>query len=112
MRKSLTDGNRVNEVYQRIIAELSAVVIGKEDLKMVLMLALVAHGHLLIEGLVGSGKTKLARSFAETINGGFKRIRFTPDIMPADVTALNHDADAIASHSYRLQGKRIDAVKV
>ncbi len=85
----MTDENMVNKVYQNIITELSGVVIGKDDLKKALILALVADGHLLIEGLVGSGKTTLARSFAKTIGGVFKRIQFTPDIMPADVTAFN-----------------------
>jgi MoxR-like ATPase len=81
----------VNEVYQKIIAELSGVVIGKDDLKKALMLALVADGHLLIEGVVGSGKTTLARSFAETIGGVFKRIQFTPDCVSPALMAQNRD---------------------
>jgi MoxR-like ATPase len=85
----LTDTNRVAEVYQRILDEISRVVIGKDVIKSALMVALVADGHLLIEGMEGSGKTKLARSFAESIGGVFKRIQFTPDIMPADITAFN-----------------------
>jgi len=85
----LTDTNRVAEVYQRILDEISRVVIGKDLIKTALMVALVADGHVLIEGMVGSGKTTLARSFAESIGGVFKRIQFTPDIMPADITAFN-----------------------
>jgi MoxR-like ATPase len=52
------------------------------------MLALIAGGHVLIEGLTGTAKTKLARSFAEVVGGKFKRIQFTPDMMPADVTGF------------------------
>jgi MoxR-like ATPase len=84
----LADIKRIAELYEKIQSELSRVVIGKEDIKEALMLTLVAGGHLLIEGLPGTAKTKLAKSFAETIGGQFKRIQFTPDMMPADITGF------------------------
>jgi len=51
-------------------------------------LALIAGGHILIEGFPGTAKTKLAKSFATAIGGEFKRIQFTPDMMPADITGF------------------------
>jgi len=84
----LDNTNKVSELYERVLSELSKAVIGKEKVKEALMLALIAGGHVLIEGLPGTAKTKLARSFAEAIGGKFKRIQFTPDMMPADITGF------------------------
>ncbi len=84
----MDSATRAAELYERILAEISRAVIGKDDVKEALMLALLTGGHVLIEGLPGTAKTKLARSFAEAIGGQFKRIQFTPDMMPADVTGF------------------------
>lgn len=80
--------NKIADLYERILKELAKVVIGKDEIKEALMLALFAGGHVLIEGLPGTAKTTLAGSFAKTIGGGFKRIQFTPDMMPADITGF------------------------
>jgi MoxR-like ATPase len=78
----------VADLYGRIGAEVSKAVINKDSIKEALMLALIAGGHVLIEGSPGTAKTKLARTFAEAIAGKFKRIQFTPDMMPADITGF------------------------
>jgi MoxR-like ATPase len=75
-------------LHQRIMAEISKVVVGKKEIKEALVLCLIAGGHLLIEGPPGTAKTTVAKSFAETIGGSFKRIQFTPDMMPADITGF------------------------
>jgi len=82
------NNGKVAEGYKRILGETSKVIIGKDKIKETLFLALIAGGHVLIEGYPGSAKTKLARTFAEVIGGRFKRIQFTPDMMPADVTGF------------------------
>ncbi len=84
----MTDIRRITDLYQRILDEIGWVVIGKDEIKEALTVTLLAGGHLLIEGLTGSAKTKLARIFAEIVGGQFKRIQFTPDMMPADVTGF------------------------
>jgi MoxR-like ATPase len=84
----LNDSQRITDLYQRILTEISKVIIGKGEIERALMLSLIAGGHVLIEGLPGTAKTKLARTFAETIGGQFKRIQFTPDMMPADITGF------------------------
>lgn len=84
----MVDTSKVNELYKKIMDEVGKAVIGKEDIKETLILALIAGGHVLIEGLPGTAKTKLGRSFAQAIGGQFKRIQFTPDMMPADITGF------------------------
>jgi MoxR-like ATPase len=84
----LTDNYKAADLYARLLAEISPVIIGKDEIKEALIVALVAGGHVLIEGLTGTAKTKLAKTFAGVIGGRFKRIQFTPDMMPADVTGF------------------------
>jgi MoxR-like ATPase len=79
---------KVTDLSQRILTEVSKVIIGKEEQKRLMLIALLAGGHMLIEGLPGTAKTKLARTFAGVIGGQFKRIQFTPDMLPADVTGF------------------------
>jgi MoxR-like ATPase len=78
----------MSDLYERILGELARAIVGKNEIKEVLLLALIAGGHVLIEGLPGTAKTKLARSFAQVIGGRFQRIQFTPDMMPADITGF------------------------
>jgi len=84
----MTDNYKVSDLYGKLLNEISKVIIGKSEIEEALTLALIAGGHVLIEGLPGTAKTKLARTFAEVIGGQFKRIQFTPDMMPADVTGF------------------------
>jgi len=68
-----------------ILAEVSKAVIGKDETKELLLVALLSQGHVLIEGLPGTAKTTIARSFACAIGGKFKRVQGTPDMLPADI---------------------------
>ncbi len=74
---------------RKILDEVSKVVVGKQEIKELLLVALLSEGHLLIEGYPGTAKTLLAKTFAQVIAGDFKRIQFTPDMLPADVTGFN-----------------------
>lgn len=76
------------DIPQKILGEVSKVVVGKEDIKEILIVALLCGGHVLIEGLTGTAKTLLAKTFAKAIGGEFKRVQFTPDMLPADVTGF------------------------
>jgi len=84
----LVEVNSAVDLYQGILNEVSKVVIGKEQLKEMLLVALIAGGHVLIEGPPGSAKTTLANSFARAIGGTFKRVQLTPDMMPSDITGF------------------------
>lgn len=72
-------------ILKDIIDEVSRVVVGKDDTKELLLLALLSQGHVLIEGLPGTAKTTIARTFAHTIGGTFKRVQGTPDMLPSDI---------------------------
>ena len=76
-------------VLDAVIDNVSTVIIGKRETISLVVLALVAEGHVLLEDLPGTGKTTLASSVARSINCGFKRIQFTPDVMPSDVTGFS-----------------------
>ncbi len=73
------------QILPSILAEVSKAVIGKDDIKELLLVALLSQGHVLIEGLPGTAKTTIARTFARAIGGKFKRVQGTPDMLPADI---------------------------
>jgi MoxR-like ATPase len=77
---------QVAELSGRVLDEVERAVIGKRDALELLMLGLLADGHVLIEDFPGLAKTLMARSFAQVCSMDFSRIQFTPDLMPADVT--------------------------
>ena len=83
MRKDLLEvQNTVNAIFN----EINKVVIGKADIINYLVLGLLSEGNILLEGFPGVAKTTIAKSFATALGCDFKRIQFTPDIMPADIT--------------------------
>ena len=77
------------ELGKKIIENISRVILGKTESLELLMVALLADGHVLLEDVPGVGKTLVTKSLAKSIKGSFKRIQFTPDLLPADVTGFN-----------------------
>ncbi len=77
------------ERVERIVSNVERAVSGKRDGIFLTVVAMLAGGHILIEDVPGVGKTLLAKSLAKSIKGEFRRIQFTPDLLPADVTGLN-----------------------
>ncbi|MEL6811195.1 MAG: MoxR family ATPase [Bacteroidota bacterium] len=75
----------LKENVSRIKTELGKIIVGQEDFIELLIVGLLANGHLLIEGVPGIAKTITAKLFAKTIKTEFSRIQFTPDLMPSDV---------------------------
>ncbi|MBI2848273.1 MAG: MoxR family ATPase [Chloroflexi bacterium] len=74
---------------QKIIDNIERVIIGKRQAVELAVIALVSRGHLLIEDAPGVGKTMLARSLAKSVDCTFKRIQFTPDMLPGDITGVS-----------------------
>lgn len=79
----------VKELADRIRANLSSVIVGKEKNIDLIITAFIAGGHVLIEDTPGTGKTLLAKSLASSVDAGFKRVQFTPDLLPSDITGLH-----------------------
>ncbi|MFC1999051.1 AAA family ATPase [Chloroflexota bacterium] len=80
--------DKLNKVIDGLSGEVNKVVIGMESLKEMLLVAAISGGHVLIEGPLGTAKTTVARTFAQALGGVFKRIQFTPDMLPSDVTGF------------------------
>jgi len=82
----------VDVVYRRanaILDEVERAIVGKRDALELVLLGMLADGHVLIEDFPGLAKTMIARAFAQVTSIGFTRIQFTPDLMPSDVTGAS-----------------------
>ena len=80
----------IQSMLERVRQNTAKVMIGKEHVTDLLLTALAAGGHVLLEDVPGTGKTMMARSIAKSMDLEFSRIQFTPDLLPSDVTGLNY----------------------
>ena len=80
---------QIKELADKIRDNVSKVIVGKDEIINLMLTSVLAGGHILLEDNPGTGKTMLAKSMAKSIEGDFKRVQFTPDLMPSDVTGLN-----------------------
>lgn len=85
----MTDIPAVQVLTERVVQNVERVVVGKRREVELVLLALLCRGHVLIEDVPGVGKTVVAKAFARTIGCSFKRIQFTPDLLPSDVTGVS-----------------------
>lgn len=79
----------IREAALRVINNIERVIVGKADVIELALVAVLCQGHLLIEDVPGIGKTTLAKALARSLGCSFKRIQFTPDLMPSDITGIN-----------------------
>src|SRR5512134_560912 len=79
------DQNENRKPMERVLYEVKKVIVGQDHLLERLVVALLARGHILVEGVPGLAKTMAIKSLADAIGGEFKRIQFTPDLVPADL---------------------------
>jgi MoxR-like ATPase len=79
----------IKSVTDRVIENVQKVIIGKRETIELLLTAILCEGHALLEDVPGTGKTTLAKALAASLGCSFKRIQFTPDLLPSDVTGLN-----------------------
>ena len=83
------DPDKVTELAQSLETELARLIVGQKELVRDTVIALIAGGHMLLEGVPGLGKTVLVRSLGQALKLSFARIQFTPDLMPADIVGTN-----------------------
>jgi len=88
-RRSMTITRETNSKVNSIIENIEKVMIGKRDVAELSLIALLAQGHVLLEDVPGVGKTMMVRSLAKSVGANFRRIQFTPDLLPSDVTGVS-----------------------
>ncbi len=76
-------------IIQRVVQNIQKVIVGKEEVIELLLAAVLCEGHILLEDVPGTGKTTLARALAASLGCTFRRIQFTPDLLPSDITGLS-----------------------
>jgi MoxR-like ATPase len=104
-----TEAARLSEAQARDVAAAAArirenierVIVGKDDVIELVLVALLSDGHILLEDVPGTGKTTLAKAVARSIGCTFKRIQFTPDLIPSDITGINVYNQARGAFEFR-----------
>jgi len=81
---------RIQQLAERIKSNIRQVIVGKDDVIDLLLVALISSGHVLLEDVPGTGKTLMAKAMAKSLNGSFRRIQFTPDLLPSDLSGINY----------------------
>ena len=91
------------EAYEKLKSQVQQVIVGQDAVLEQLMIAMLARGHCLLEGVPGLAKTLMVRSLAQAINLSFKRIQFTPDLMPSDITGTELLQEDPETHERRFK---------
>jgi MoxR-like ATPase len=91
----------IRDAAEAIKGNIGRVIVGKEEVVDLVLVALLSDGHILIEDVPGIGKTTLAKAIARSIGASFRRIQFTPDLMPSDITGINYYNQKLGEFEFR-----------
>ncbi len=100
-RLSPEDVAFIRSAADRLQESVERVIVGKPDIVRLALVALLCEGHILLEDVPGTGKTMLARTIARSLGCSFRRIQFTPDLMPSDVTGINYFNQKLGEFVFR-----------
>ena len=100
-RLSLDDISLIKSTAERLQANVEEVIVGKPEVVRLAMVALLCEGHILLEDVPGLGKTTLAKAISRSLGCSFKRIQFTPDLMPSDITGINYYNQKVGEFMFR-----------
>lgn len=100
-RLAPTDVAAIRDAMATVQASVERVVVGKTEVIRLLLVALLCEGHVLVEDVPGIGKTTLAKALAQSLGARFRRIQFTPDLMPADITGVHYFDPRAAEFCFR-----------
>src|SRR5438874_2250299 len=93
---------RLTTTVRAIRAEMAKVIVGQQEVIDQLIIAILARSHCLLEGVPGLAKTQMVRTLAEVMNLSFRRVQFTPDLMPSDITGTDIIQEEPASNNRKL----------
>src|SRR5437588_263580 len=108
----LRAAERLTKVYEKMTQQLGRVIVGQNEVLKQVLIALFCQGHCILEGVPGLAKTLMISSIAQLLNLSFKRIQFTPDLMPSDITGTEilEEELAIAENTTSGELPKLEAV--
>lgn len=95
------DVQRYINYKNKVIDNCKKAIVGKDDVLQLVLTCFICRGHVLLEDVPGTGKTMLLRAFSKTIGGAFKRVQFTPDLLPSDLTGINFYSQKTGEFEFR-----------
>jgi len=93
--------SNIKNLCEKIRENIGKVIVGKDEVVDLFLISLISSGHILLEDVPGTGKTMLAKAAAKSIDCEFKRIQFTPDLLPSDLTGINFYNQKVGEFTFR-----------